>query len=131
MRVASTAISCTASQRESGWSFRSWRMSRDYSENPAPETANSDNPMAAELAVLDALRAVAPKILPYAEPCWRILDEARRAELHAPNGARVIATYHPSAAISFGPAGMPRAALREDLALVASLVAGRAGTEAT
>jgi molecular chaperone GrpE len=29
----------------------------DNSENPAPEAANSDNPMAAELAVLDALRA--------------------------------------------------------------------------
>jgi molecular chaperone GrpE len=29
----------------------------DNSENPGPDAANSDNPMAAELAVLDALRA--------------------------------------------------------------------------
>jgi len=36
---------------------------------------------------------------------------------------RVIATYHPSAAIRFGPRGAPMAALREDLALAAKLVA--------
>jgi uracil-DNA glycosylase len=36
---------------------------------------------------------------------------------------RVIATYHPSAAIRFGPRGAPLAALREDLALAARLVA--------
>jgi adenylosuccinate synthase len=29
--------------------------------------------------LLTALREVAPKVLPYAAPCWRILDEARRA----------------------------------------------------
>jgi len=29
--------------------------------------------------LLAALRDVGPRILPYAEPCWRILDEARRA----------------------------------------------------
>jgi DNA polymerase len=34
---------------------------------------------------------------------------------------RVIATYHPSAAIRFGPNGAPRAALGEDLALAARL----------
>src|SRR6202171_2567112 len=28
--------------------------------------------------LLDALRAVAPKILPYADQCWRLLGEARR-----------------------------------------------------
>src|SRR6202045_1186852 len=28
--------------------------------------------------LLDALRAVAPKILPYADQCWRLLSEARR-----------------------------------------------------
>jgi uracil-DNA glycosylase len=36
-------------------------------------------------------------------------------------GVQVVPTYHPSAAIRFGPAGMPRAALRDDLALVARL----------
>jgi len=30
-------------------------------------------------ALIDALRQVAPKILPYAAPIWRLLDEARRA----------------------------------------------------
>jgi DNA polymerase len=39
---------------------------------------------------------------------------------------RVIATYHPSAAIRFGPNGAPLAALRDDLALAAKLLAARA-----
>jgi uracil-DNA glycosylase len=34
-------------------------------------------------------------------------------------GLRVLATYHPSAAIRYGPAGEPRRLLREDLALAA------------
>jgi uracil-DNA glycosylase len=40
---------------------------------------------------------------------------------HEVGGRRVVATYHPSAAIRFGPRGMPRAALKEDLAYVAAL----------
>lgn len=36
---------------------------------------------------------------------------------------RVLPTYHPSAAIRFGPSGAPMAALRDDLALAAKLVA--------
>jgi len=43
-----------------------------------------------------------------------------RGTFHDIAGRRVVATYHPSAAIRFGPKGMPRAALREDLAMVAS-----------
>jgi DNA polymerase len=35
---------------------------------------------------------------------------------------RVLATYHPSAAIRFGPSGAPMAALRDDLALAAALL---------
>jgi len=35
---------------------------------------------------------------------------------------RLLATYHPSAAIRFGPSGAPMAALRDDLALAAKLV---------
>jgi uracil-DNA glycosylase len=35
---------------------------------------------------------------------------------------RVLATYHPSAAIRFGPNGAPMAALREDLAYAAKMV---------
>lgn len=36
----------------------------------------------------------------------------------------VLATYHPSAAIRFGPYGAPMTALREDLALATRLLAG-------
>jgi DNA polymerase len=38
------------------------------------------------------------------------------------DGRRVLPTYHPSAALRFGPNGAPMAALREDLALAASLL---------
>ena len=43
------------------------------------------------------------------------------------DGRRLLVSYHPSAAIRFGPRGAPVAALREDLAEVARLVAGPAG----
>jgi uracil-DNA glycosylase family 4 len=46
-----------------------------------------------------------------------------RGRGHEIDGRLVVSTYHPSAAIRFGPAGMPRAALKEDLALVAALSA--------
>jgi uracil-DNA glycosylase len=46
-----------------------------------------------------------------------------RGQSHVIAGRQVVSTYHPSAAIRFGPAGMPRAALRDDLALVAELAA--------
>ncbi len=38
-------------------------------------------------------------------------------------GRQLVATYHPSAAIRFGPNGAPMAALREDLKMVAALLA--------
>jgi uracil-DNA glycosylase len=44
-----------------------------------------------------------------------------RGRVHEVGGRRVVATYHPSAAIRFGPAGAPRAGLREDLGFVAGL----------
>jgi len=37
---------------------------------------------------------------------------------------QLMVTYHPSAALRFGPNGMPLAAMREDFALVASLLKG-------
>ena len=40
-----------------------------------------------------------------------------RGRVHDVGGVRVLPTYHPSAAIRFGPAGEPRRLLREDLAL--------------
>jgi DNA polymerase len=42
-----------------------------------------------------------------------------RGTVHDLRGRRLVASYHPSAAIRFGPKGMPRAALVEDLALLA------------
>jgi uracil-DNA glycosylase family 4 len=46
-----------------------------------------------------------------------------RTAIQRAGGRPVVVTYHPSAAIRFGPNGAPLAALREDLALVAGLVA--------
>lgn len=54
------------------------------------------------------------------------IGELREKGLGAPAryGARpLLVTFHPSAAIRFGPRGAPLAALREDLARVARLVA--------
>jgi DNA polymerase len=42
-----------------------------------------------------------------------------RGTVHDWRGRRLVASYHPSAAIRFGPKGMPRAALAEDLGLLA------------
>ncbi|GIH12178.1 uracil-DNA glycosylase [Rugosimonospora africana] len=49
---------------------------------------------------------------------------AARSVVHEVGAYRVIATYHPSAAIRFGPAGAPMAALREDLDFAARYLAG-------
>jgi DNA polymerase len=43
-----------------------------------------------------------------------------RGRPHEVGGRAVWATYHPSAAIRFGPAGAPRAGLAADLAAVAA-----------
>jgi len=51
---------------------------------------------------------------------------AVRGRVHEVGGLRVLPTYHPSAALRFGPRGAPLAALRDDLARVAAL-AGAAG----
>jgi uracil-DNA glycosylase family 4 len=48
---------------------------------------------------------------------------ALRGRDHIVDGRIVVATYHPSAAIRFGPRGAPRAALAEDLAYVAGRLA--------
>lgn len=49
---------------------------------------------------------------------------ALRAQPQAFGGRPVVVTYHPSAAIRFGPNGAPLAALREDLTRAAGLAAG-------
>jgi DNA polymerase len=46
-----------------------------------------------------------------------------RGTVHDWRERRLVATYHPSAAIRFGPRGMPRAALRADLRLLAGVLA--------
>jgi uracil-DNA glycosylase len=55
----------------------------------------------------------------------RVRLAAVRGQVHEVGGRRVVATYHPSAAVRFGPAGAPLLALRADLALVASVLASR------
>ena len=47
-----------------------------------------------------------------------------RGRVHDVDGRRVVPTFHPSAAIRWGPAGAPLAGLRADLAYVAALLAG-------
>jgi uracil-DNA glycosylase len=49
------------------------------------------------------------------------LRDARQT-VHEWRGRRLLATYHPSAAIRFGPAGEPLAALRSDLRTAAELM---------
>lgn len=51
-----------------------------------------------------------------------VLARARESGPHLWEGRSVHATYHPSAAIRFGPDGAPRAALAADLRQVAGLV---------
>lgn len=48
---------------------------------------------------------------------------AVRGRVHQVDGREVLPTYHPSAALRFGPRGEPRRLLAEDLALAASLAA--------
>jgi len=50
-----------------------------------------------------------------------LLRDARQC-VHEWSGRRLLATYHPSAAIRFGPGGAPMAALREDLRRAADLL---------
>lgn len=46
-----------------------------------------------------------------------------RGRVHPWRGRRLVPTYHPSAALRFGPRGAPMAALHDDIRLAASLVA--------
>src|SRR6185369_10825025 len=48
-----------------------------------------------------------------------------RGTVHEVDGRRVLPTYHPSAAIRFGPNGAPLAALRADLCTAAGLLTSR------
>ena len=55
----------------------------------------------------------------------RLRDARGRVRDDGPGGYPLVATYHPSAALRFGPAGEPLAGLRDDLALVAGLLEAR------
>ena len=46
-----------------------------------------------------------------------------RETVHELAGRPLVVTYHPSAALRFGPRGAPRLALREDLRRLADLLA--------
>jgi uracil-DNA glycosylase len=52
----------------------------------------------------------------------RVTLAGARGTVHEVSGLRVLATYHPSAAIRFGPNGAPMAALREDLAYAKKVI---------
>jgi len=86
----------------------------------APEVARCSGWLHRQLELLDAPAVVA---LGLSAAKWflgpRTVLAQVRGRPHEVGGRAVWATYHPSAAIRFGPNGAPRAALAEDLAAVA------------
>jgi uracil-DNA glycosylase family 4 len=86
----------------------------------APEVARCSGWLRRQLELLDARVVVA---LGLSSAKWflgprTVLGEVR-GRAHQVDGRAVWATYHPSAAIRFGPNGAPRAALLADLTAVA------------
>jgi uracil-DNA glycosylase len=86
----------------------------------APEVARCSGWLRRQLDLLDPPVVVA---LGLSAAKWflgpRTVLAAVRGAPHEVDGRPVWATYHPSAAIRFGPNGAPRAGLLEDLAAVA------------
>jgi DNA polymerase len=95
----------------------------------APEVARCSGWLRRQLELLDPPVVVA---LGLSAAKWflgprTVLAQAREVGPHDYDGRRLWATYHPSAAIRFGPNGAPRAALLADLrAVAASLGRGAA-----
>jgi uracil-DNA glycosylase len=91
----------------------------------APEVARCSGWLRRQLELLDAPVVVA---LGLSSAKWflgpRTVLAAVRGRPHQVDGRSVWATYHPSAAIRFGPKGAPRAGLLADL----TAVAGTLGT---
>ena len=87
----------------------------------APEVARCSGWLRRQLELLDPPIVVA---LGLSAAKWflgpkTVLARAREVGAHDWHGRRVHVTYHPSAAIRFGPNGAPRAALLADLRAVA------------
>jgi DNA polymerase len=87
----------------------------------APEVARCSGWLRRQLELLDPPVVVA---LGLSSAKWflgpRTVLAAVRGRPHPVDGRSVWATYHPSAAIRFGPNGAPRAGLAADLAAVAA-----------
>lgn len=91
---------------------------------PAPVEVENCRPwLARQLDLIDPALTV---LLGGTAVSWVFGRSARvgalRGTPHVVGGRRFLATYHPSAAIRFGPGGAPLAALRADLALAAGVV---------
>jgi uracil-DNA glycosylase family 4 len=93
----------------------------------APEVARCSGWLRRQLELLDAPVVVA---LGLSSAKWflgpRTVLGAVRGRPHEVDGRAVWATYHPSAAIRFGPRGAPRAGLLADLTAVAGSLRGSA-----
>jgi len=93
----------------------------------APEVARCSGWLRRQLELLDAPVVVA---LGLSSAKWflgpRTVLAAVRGRPHEVDGRAVWATYHPSAAIRFGPKGAPRAGLLADLTAVAASLGGTA-----
>ncbi|NEK86200.1 uracil-DNA glycosylase [Blastococcus saxobsidens] len=93
----------------------------------APEVARCSGWLRRQLELLDAPVVVA---LGLSSAKWflgpRTVLAAVRGRPHEVDGRAVWATYHPSAAIRFGPNGAPRAGLLADLTAVATTLRGAA-----
>ena len=91
----------------------------------APEVARCSGWLRRQLELLDPPVVVA---LGLSAAKWflgprTVLAQAREVGPHDYDGRRLWATYHPSAAIRFGPNGAPRAGLLADLRAVAGTLA--------
>ncbi|WP_456607326.1 uracil-DNA glycosylase [Blastococcus sp. SYSU DS0617] len=91
----------------------------------APEVARCSGWLRRQLELLDAPVVVA---LGLSSAKWflgpRTVLAAVRGRPHEVGGRSVWATYHPSAALRFGPKGAPRAGLLADLTAVAESLGG-------
>jgi DNA polymerase len=95
----------------------------------APEVARCSGWLRRQLELLDPPAIVA---LGLSAAKWflgprTVLARAREQGPQPWNGRGLYVTYHPSAALRFGPKGAPRAALAADLRQVAHLVGKRDG----